>query len=58
MTKEAKARMIAFYEERLNYLDELIELNKDNQVAVKMFLKQYKEMAKNLAAIRDRLTTD
>jgi hypothetical protein len=58
MTKAVKARMIAHLEERLEWLDELIDLNEGNPSAVKSLLAEYREQAKLLAALRDEQTSD
>lgn len=56
MTKETKARMIAIYELELERIDLLIELNFENENAVKSLSQQYRKLAKELEKIRDSKT--
>ncbi len=58
MTKESKARMIAHLEEKLKWLDALIDLNEDNSNAVESLLNEYRLQAKVLAKLRDEPTND
>ena len=58
MTKTSKARLLMQLEKELAYLDLLMELNSNNENALKSFQEQYEKAAKNLAAIRDSPTTD
>jgi hypothetical protein len=58
MTKETKARMTAFYEEALEQIDLMIELNSDDQNAVESFFEEYKKVIQLLTEIRDTETID
>ena len=58
MTKESKARMIAHLEEKLKWLDALIDLNEDNSDAVESLLNEYRLQAKALVELRDEPTND
>jgi hypothetical protein len=58
MTKESKARMIAHLEDKLRWLDALIDLNEDNPDAVESLLNEYRLQAKALAELRDEPTND
>jgi hypothetical protein len=58
MTRETKARMIAFYEESLEQIDLMIELNSDDQNAVESFFEEYKKVIQLLTEIRDTETID
>lgn len=58
MTKETKARMTAFYEEALEQIDLMIELNSDNPDAVESLFDEYKKVIQLLTEIRDTETID
>jgi hypothetical protein len=58
MTKASKARHLAQLEKELAYLDLLMDLNSENETAVKSFQEQYKKLTITLAEIRDCPTTD
>jgi hypothetical protein len=53
MTRETKARMIAFYEESLEQVDLMIELNSEDENAVKSLFEEYKRLIQLLTEIRD-----
>ncbi len=58
MTKESKSRMIAHLEEKLTWLDALIDLNEDNSDAIESLLNEYRLQTKALAELRDEPTND
>jgi hypothetical protein len=58
MTKESKERMITHLEEKLKWLDMLIDLNDDNPDAVESLLVEYRLQAKALAELRDAPTNN
>jgi hypothetical protein len=58
MTRETKARMIAFYEESLEQVDLMIELNNEDEDAVKSLFEEYKKLIQLLTEIRDTETID
>jgi hypothetical protein len=58
MTRETKARMIAFYEESLEQVDLMIELNNEDEDAVKSLFEEYKKLIQVLTEIRDTETID
>lgn len=58
MTKASKARLLAELAKKLDYYDELILRNIDNQVAVESLQREYKKLIGTLTEIRELPTTD
>lgn len=58
MTKAAKLRMIEHLQEKLKWLDDLVDLNEDNPSALESLLAEYRELTKILVKLRDEPTSD